>query len=122
MIGRDFKKWYRLPERLQLTYSLIFSVVVISCFSFIWKFYQELPIKKVAGASTTNVALGTTAKISNYVANGASKLLADPITLAIYIGIPFFITIILFLLWQIRKSAAPPNKASKVSQTDDELI
>jgi len=116
------KIWYRLPERLQLTYSLIFSVVVISCFSFIWKFYQELPIKKVAGVTTTNAALGTTAKISNYVANGASKLLADPITLAIYIGIPFFITIVLFLLWQIRRSLAKPARQKEVNSKDDELI
>ena len=122
MIGRDFKKWYRLPERLQLTYSLIFSVVVLSGFSFIWKFYQELPIKKVAGASTTNVALGTTAKISNYVGNGFSKLLADPITLAIYIGIPFLITAVSFLLWQIRKSIKGPAKEREINNNDDELI
>lgn len=122
MIGRDFKKWYRLPERLQLTYSLIFSVVIISGFSFVYQFYQELPTKKVAGAATTNAAPGTTDKIADYITNGASKLLADPITLAIYIGIPFLITIVLFFLWQTRKSKKGPARQKEVNNKDDELI
>jgi len=59
------------------------------------------------------------------IANAAdrvSKLLADPITSAIYLGIPFFITIVLFLLWQIRKSTEGPGRHKKVNNKDDELI
>jgi len=114
------RRWYRLPERLQLTYSLIFSTVFVSGLLFVGGFFIKHSLKQVAGVSRdTNQA---TSEILNFFVRSFNKLLTDPADLAIYIGIPFFITIISYLLWQIRKSAVPPNKASKVSKTDDELI
>jgi len=58
---------------------------------------------------------------SKILLNAWNKLLANPLDLAIYLGIPLFITIILYLLWQIRKSLvrSPQHKKKK---SDDELI
>ncbi len=109
----DFlRRYLRMPPGFRIVSSFIFLTVALSGFLFLASaLYQyRAPSKQVLGAVA-----------ANSFSENIQILLLDRFDIYLYIGAPLLITVIILMIWLIRKSIRP--KVPKAPEEEkDELI